>query len=324
MILLTGATGFLGRNLLLRLLAEGGEVAVPVRSPEKLAAQLRFEGLPENPPGLTVLSADPARWPALRPTQAVLGAGVLFARTREEYWRTNVDWTLAVLRKLPEDCRVILISSQAAGGPTPPGQTARGLRDPDQPITWYGESKLALEQAARREFARRWLTILRPPMILGARDTATLPLFQMARGVVRIKPGLAPKTYSFIDVEDMGEAVLAAFSAEAAPQALYPARPEPITDWELIATAAEVCGGRGVTLAVPEPAVRLLSLVVDAVPSLRAKTPSLTKDRARDIWQSRWVVDAADFSRHAAWQPRVSLKASLQAACDHYRREKVL
>lgn len=324
MILLTGATGFLGRNLLLRFLAEGREVAAPVRSPEKLASQLRSEGLPENPPGLTVLPADPARWPTLRPARAVLGAGVLFARTKEEYWQTNVDWTLAVLRRLPEDCRTVLISSLAAGGPTPAGQATRGLQDPDQPITWYGKSKFALEQAARREFPERWLTILRPPMILGARDSATLPLFQMARGRFRIKPGLAPKTYSFIDVADMGEAVDAAFSAAPFPQSLYPAVPDPISDWELIATAADVCGGRGLTLPVPEPAVRLLSLVVDAVPSLRARTPSLTKDRARDIWQARWVVEASDFSRHTGWQAKVPLRASLQAAFDHYRREKSL
>ncbi len=324
MIFLTGATGFLGRNLLLRFLKEGREVAAPVRSPEKLAAQLRFEGLSENPPGLTILPADPARWPVLRPTQAILGAGVLFARSRQEYWTANVDWTLDVLRALPEGCRTVVISSQAAGGPTPVGWRARSAADPDAPITWYGESKLALENAVRQEFPDRAVTILRPPMILGARDAATLPLFRMARGLLRIKPGLSAKTYSFIDVGDMAEAVLAALMAKPVQLALYPAVPEPITDWELLATAAVVCGGRGVTLPVPQAAVKLLSAFIDAVPSLRVKTPSLTRDRAKDIWESRWVVDGAEFSRLTGWSARVSLRESLQAACDFYRKEGVL
>lgn len=324
MILLTGATGFLGRNLLLRLLAGGKDVAVPVRSPEKLAAQLRGEGLSESPPGLTVLPPDPARWPTLDLTEAILGAGVLFARSRQEYWTTNVDWTVQILRTLPEDCRTVLISSQAAGGPTPPGKAARRAEDPDAPITWYGESKLALERAVRTDFPDRAITILRPPMILGARDAATLPLFQMARGLLRIKPGLGAKMYSFVDVNDMTDAVLAALETGPFLPALHVASPSPISDWELIATAAAVCGGRGLTLPVPQAAVRLLSVVVDAVPALRAKTPSLTRDRAKDIWEARWVVDATDFPRRTGWRAQVGLRESLQGACDFYRKEGVL
>jgi nucleoside-diphosphate-sugar epimerase len=323
-ILLTGSTGFVGRNLLLRLLAEGREVAVSVRSPEKLAAQLRAEGLAAGPSGLRVLPPDPATWPALPLEEAVLGAGVLFARSKQEYWTTNVDWTLEILRRLPADCRTVLISSQAAGGPTPAGKSERSSADVDAPITWYGESKLALEQAVRKEFPGKFVTILRPPMILGARDTATLPLFRMAKGLVRIKPGLRGKTYSFVDVADVVEAILKLLAAEKIDQALYPAMPEPITDWELIGTAAAVCQGAGITLPVPELAVRILSAVVDAVPSLRNSTPSLTRDRAKDIWEARWVVDGSELSRLTGWLPRVGLRDSLQAACDFYRREGVL
>ena len=42
-LLLTGATGFLGRNILLRALSDGREVLTAVRNPDKLWQQLRFE-----------------------------------------------------------------------------------------------------------------------------------------------------------------------------------------------------------------------------------------------------------------------------------------
>ena len=324
-LLLTGSTGFLGRNALLHALAHYDEIFLPVRNPEKLHSHLAAEGLDPLDPKLHILPAEPKDWPAFAPDHAILGAGVLFARNREEYFATNVDWTLRVLQALPESCRIIVLSSLSAGGPTPAGKSARSATDPDAPITWYGESKLALETAIRTGFSRPAITILRPPMILGPRDTATLPLFRMAANPVRIKPGLKSKTYSFLAVDDLVDALFTTLSRDPLPaDSYYIAAPEPITDWQLIAGAAATMHARGLTLPVPQAAVRLLSVLVDAVPALRASTPSLTRDRAREIWPDRWAADGTDFSRLTGWQPRRGLAETLQATHAHYVREGLL
>ncbi len=324
-LLLTGATGFVGRNSLLQAITHYDEIFVPVRNAEKLRAQLVAEALDPAHPKLRILSADPEDWPALAPDHAILGAGVLFARNQDEYFSTNVDWTLNIVRALPENCRIVVLSSLSAGGPTPAGKSARTETDPDAPITWYGESKLAMEKAIHSQFPNRAITILRPPMILGPRDAATLPLFRMAANLLRIKPGLQTKTYSFIAVEDLVEAIFSTLTTDSLPsEILYVAAPPPITDWQLIAGAAKALRASGVTVPVPEPAVRLLSAIVDAVPALRTKTPSLTRDRAREIWPDRWVVDGAKFSRLTGWQVRRGLAETLQATHDHYVREGLL
>lgn len=325
-LLLTGATGFVGRNVLLQALAKKYEVYAPVRSPQKLATQLRHEGFPDLPPGLTVLPVNPAEWGSIPFDRAILNAGVLFAREQEEYFSTNVHWTLSVLRALPEECRTTILSSQSAGGPTPPGLAQRTIGDPDLPITLYGKSKLAMEQAVRAEFPERPITILRPPMILGARDTATLPLFRMARGAIRIKPGLQTKTYSFLAVDDLVEALLLLSNAPEPPPAktLAIAYAHPITDWQLMAGAAEAAGGRGVTVPIPQPLVRVLSHVVDLIPTLRAQIPSLTRDRAREIWPARWVVDATPFEIVTGWKATRGLPETLKSAYAHYVREGMI
>ncbi len=318
-LLLTGATGFLGRNILLRSVSEGREVFAPVRSPGKLIQQLRFEKRDLH--GVHALPAAPDKWPAIAPRSAILGGGVLFGRNRTEYFRTNVDWTLATLRALPADCRTVVISSQAAGGPTPPGKASRSEADSDTPITWYGESKLAMEEAIRREFPNRPITILRPPMILGPRDAATLPLFRMARGRVRIKPGLRTKSYSFVAVEDLVTALFLALENGPLTQACYVASMQPVTDWQLIAAAAAACEARGLTVPVPHFLVRILSRIVDAIPALRRQAPSLTRDRARDIWADRWVVDGSNFEQLTGWRASMALDEALQAAHGYYVRE---
>jgi len=315
-LLVTGATGFVGRNLLIRAAAKGIPVLAPVRSREKLLRCMKEDLVAGDL--VMPLSPDPGTWEKVKPSHAVLGAGVVSARHRDVYFATNLEWTMRVLRALPPECRTIVLSSQSAGGPTPVGAVARTENMPDAPVTWYGESKRELEQAIAREFPDRAITILRPPMILGARDTATLPLFKMVRGLVRTKPGFRRKEYTFLAVEDVVGAIEAAFPVgERGP--FYIGSETVMSDWEMISSAARAVGGRGVTLPVPIPLVRVLAALVDAVPALREAAPNLTRDRAREIWPDRWVVDSSAFRQASGWRPSVTFEEALLSACRHFQ-----
>lgn len=320
-LLLTGATGFVGRSILVEEARRGTRILAPVRSVEKLRRQLAEEGI--SSASVTPLDTDPRGWKGVEPTHALLSAGVLFARHREDYQRVNVDWTLQVLDALPLECCIVVLSSQAAGGPTPAGARVRDESHADSPITHYGRSKLDLEKAILRLHAHRRVTVLRPPMVLGARDTATLPLFKMASGLIRPKPGLLKKEYSFIAVEDLLDAVRVAWECER-PGPYYIAAERSITDFELIRTAASAVKARGITVPMPQIVIRCLSLLVDTVPALRETAPSLTRDRARDIWEDRWVVDDGLFRQTTGWTSRHDLRHSLQSAYDFYVRSGML
>jgi len=65
--------------------------------------------------------------------------------------------------------------------------------------------------------------------------------------------------------------------------------------------------------------VRLLAACVDAVPSLRAAAPSLTRGRAREIWPDRWVVDSSAFRRASGWSPAIALDQALLSACRYFQ-----
>ena len=328
-LLLTGSTGFVGRNLLLKLHRDSrwSRIILPVRDLEKLRSQLEGEGISDERFAPCRVTGDFWTLPlGTSPDLVIHAAGLLFARSREEYFATNVEGTLRLMAQLPRTARIIVLSSQAAGGPTVRGKNARSMDDEDQPVSLYGASKLTMERELRNRLGRR-LLILRPPMVLGPRDAATLPLFKMAAGAVRVKPGFAPKHYSWIDVEDLCNAILAAALIAPADWAkhgpFYLGSLTTITDHELIATAARAINAHGITLALPHAAIQLASLAIDIVPAWRAAAPSLGRDRVREILPDRWVCDSDPFSEHFGWSPRLegNLETTLRSTAEWLKKQ---
>lgn len=331
-LLLTGATGFVGRNLLLRALKDGRyrRILVPVRSREKLKAQFSGDGFDEIPSSVVPIVTAAPEWAMDfatlgTPDHVVHSAGVIFARERSEYFRTHVDGTLSLLRQLPGDPKVLILSSMAAAGPCPGDRSERNEEDVEAPVTWYGESKLEMERRVDAEFAAMRTLFLRPPLVLGARDQATLPLFKMVRGPVRFKPGLKRKYYSFIAVNDLVGAIFAALESDVDWRALpyrqfFVAAERPVTDGDLIESSSRVSGRQGVMLSVPQPLLRGVAQLVDRVPALRKRIPSLTRDRVREIWPDRWVVSPLAFEKLFRWKAVEDLTTVLGAARDWYVR----
>jgi len=308
-LLLTGSTGFVGRNLLIRLHQDRrwSRIILPVRDPEKLQSQLQGEGISDDRFHPFRVTGNFWELPTgVAPDLVIHAAGLLFGRKKEDYIRNNVDGSIRLTAQLPRTARMIVLSSLAAGGPTPHGRQVRSMDDGDRPVSFYGASKLMMERELRNRLGRR-LLILRPPMVLGPRDAATLPLFKMARGLVRVKPGFSPKTYSWVDVGDLCDAILkAALVAPAdweSPGPFYLGSGTTITDSELMMTAARVIEARGITLPLPLVLIQLASLILDTMPAWREALPSLGRDRVREIMPHRWVCEGTPFAEKFGWSP---------------------
>jgi nucleoside-diphosphate-sugar epimerase len=246
-------------------------------------------------------------------------AGRLFGREREGYFRANVEGSVRLAAQLPEHTRMIALSSLAAGGPTPLSAKARTVEHEDEPISFYGASKLAMEKELRKMLGKR-LLLLRPPMVLGPRDTATVPLFHMAKGWVRVKPGMRSKQYSWIAVDDLCTALLTAATASWEGtkflQPFYLTAAQLITDKELLAGTAYALRCRGVTLPVPQVMITWASLLIDAVPAWRDAVPSLGRDRVCEMLPQCWVADGKPFAELFSWRPRRNLEETLHATVE--------
>lgn len=329
-LLLTGSSGFVGRNTLLGLLPDPNlsKILLPVRNPQKLEKQLAQEKALTHAEKIEIISSEAPLWSGLETMEVdylIHSAGLLFGRTEAEFNNTNVMGTEELLKKIQAP-KTLILSSQAASGPCKDNEWVKTEDSPNRPISFYGKSKLEMELGVQKNFKDRSVVILRPPMILGPRDSATLPLFKMAKSRLLFKPGLKPKSYSFIGVEDLVEAMRKVlFGGEPATGGVYfVAHPEVITDEMLLRGSAEAAQVKGALVRIPQVALKLVSKVIDQIPPLREAVPSLSGDRAQEVWPERWVVSSKKFSDTFQWNARQSLSEVLTDTYRWYLDQGVL
>lgn len=197
-VLVTGATGFIGRHVCAALHARGHVVRALVRpgrgDPRPAGAEVVVGDVtvPESLP------------PALAGVDAVIHlAGVTYASRLATYHQVNTAGTvnLAAAAAGRPLRRFVFVSTLAAQGPSPRSQPHVSPGG-EAPINAYGRSKLAAEAAlADRDGHELPLTVLRPAIVYGPGDSRLLAWSRLIRRrVVPVVPGLE---LSFLHVDDL-------------------------------------------------------------------------------------------------------------------------
>jgi len=210
--LITGGTGFIGRHVVSKLLAQGARVRLFCRAPDR--AQRLFGDRVEIVRGdLREAGVIPA---VVRGCNTVihLGAVFQFGRcARRVLEDTNVRGTQYLLEAAAKECveRFVHISSSgvlSGGGVL---MTERdfpnhvSIREPYRRSKWLGE--LAALEAARRGLP---VTIASPTSPLGAGDEAPTPAGRIVLDYLRGQfPFAARVGLNFIDVNDLANGILA-------------------------------------------------------------------------------------------------------------------
>ena len=238
-VFVTCASGFVGLQLVTRLRREGVSVRCLVRKNSRRAA---LEEL-----GVEFIEGDVRDIDALR--RGINGvdtvfhiAGVISANTLEAFLDVNRDGCRNIARAISEyggpKPALVSVSSQAAAGAgkkLPKAERAgrgkyRSLTEEDEPIPFspYGKSKLAGEKELRSFAGVFPITILRPAIVFGEGDVATLPLFRIAKcSPCFWVPGYAERPFSYVYVQDLVTLLIkAAESGERLPADPDPNDPE--------------------------------------------------------------------------------------------------
>jgi nucleoside-diphosphate-sugar epimerase len=313
--LLTGGTGFIGTHLVDLLLAEGAEIYVLVRNPDKEAALLKKN--------IRLLRGDLFSIPALPAGLDVVFhlAGKTRSLSAAGYYTVNQEGTASLFRSLSGLSgrpKVIVLSSQAAAGPSTAGRPVRES-DPPRPVTLYGWSKLHGEQEALRFRDRFPVAILRACSVFGPHNRDFLPYFRLAaKGIIpTIRGG---KKASLLYVKDLVQALwLAAQKPFPSGQVFNIADPR-AHDWdELGMAAAAALGRKGRRLEIPGLALYLIALLYETGHRLTGKAGLISRDKYRELTQDGWLVDVEKASDRLSFRARYPLAEAVRETISWYR-----
>jgi nucleoside-diphosphate-sugar epimerase len=328
-VLLTGGSGFVGGQLAKALVSRGDEVVALVRRSSKV------DGLKKLGVRVAVASLETGDGvqEAAEGVQVVHHvAGVTKARSEEDYLRGNAETTrmlASVLARQKHPPRLVVCSSLAAAGPARIGRPRTEDEQP-APVSMYGRSKLAAEQAALTFADQVPTVIVRPPFVYGPGDLTNLPpLISMGKTGVYLKAGLGPKHFSFVHVDDLNQALIAAadrgktLSREDPTRGIYFASDPTPYSWEDFCISLSRALGRGKpkVLSVPEVVGWATGAGAEIGSRLLGRVSIMNRDKAKEMAQEAWTCSPARATQEIGFRAEYLLDPGLENTVAWYRTQ---
>jgi len=294
MILITGATGFVGSHLLEKLRSRGEAVRCLVRPTTNTR---RLPAGVDSAPGDLITGTGLDR--ALAGIDTVIHvAGITKALSRADFFSGNTRATEVLVRAIAKhSIRLVYVSSIAAVGPTPDSHPLNEDAPP-HPVSTYGKSKLEGEKIARSFVPDT--VIIRPPVVYGPRDTDVFQILKaVSQGLVLEIAG-GDRWFSAIYVEDLAEGLYAAANApKAAGRTYFLAHCDPVSWGQLGATAAQIMQCTPRTLRVPVSVAHGVAFFGEMWSRMTRNPAIISREKVAEAGYRYWTCEpsraAADF-----------------------------
>lgn len=314
-ILVTGASGFLGRHVVRHAIAAGHDIVALQRKPDKGSST------PGVRNRVIVRQSDLLDREALEAAMAEvdcvchLAAAFTEAHADDRHFhRVNVEGTATVMAAAHAAGvrRFVFCSTAGIYGKSVPDVIDESRRP--RPWNSYERSKVAAEEEVRRRAAAYGMeyVILRPSTIYGPGDRRLAKLYRNAsRGRFPLF-GRGEGRRHMVYVDDLAEAFLrACMLPSAANREMIVAGPEAATLREILQTIAELSYRRSSGPQLPlKPMLALAAVTEDLCRLLKIKAP--LHRRRMDFYLSDTEFDCRVAREVLGWQPRVSLREGLR------------
>lgn len=325
-MLITGASGFIGGFLVEEGLRRGWEVTAALR-PTSDRTWLRDERIRF----LELNFRDKADLQeklksAGRFDYIIHGAGATAQLNREGYFSANFEntkrFTDALLTNGQAPDKFLYVSSLAAVGPTKSGQVLKPNQSPN-PVTFYGESKLASEQylASLTDFP--WVAV-QPTAVFGPREKGIFIAIKLAYRGWAFLIGNKPQQLSFIYVKDLVDLMFAALERGHSGKRYLVTDGKIYSNEELGKAVEAVSGKKTFQVKIPLPLVQMVAGVAEITGKIRGEMPPLNREKLPELAAESWICDMSETFGDLQFQPRYDLYSGMEEAVKWYREHRWL
>jgi len=324
-VLITGASGFVGYQLVLEALQNNLEVFAAIRKSSKIdhlkGLDIQYTYLDFNNHESLKAEIEEKQYQYI-----IHAAGTLRARTPIEYDDINAGYTYNLAQAAATAGnnfkKFVFISSLAAVGPL---NNLNGLITEEtvpHPITAYGRSKLLAEQKLSSIKLLNY-TILRPTAVYGPRDKDIfIFLKQVAKG---IEPyiGRIDQKLSFIYVSDLAKAAIKAL--HAGNKKTYILSDGNVYDrYELANITKRVLNVKTSKFHIPVKFVKMIAVIAEKIGYLSNRAPVINTEKLNELKAVNWSCAIEPAVHDMGFHPLYNLEDGLTEAFSWYKMNKWL
>lgn len=311
-VLVTGATGFIGRAVCNDAMAHDWQVRAAVRSPDPR--------LPSQVEQCAIGDLRDASWEScLVDTQAVIHlAGIAHELKGQQAEAVYHMVNSAASERLAREAarygarRFVFVSSIKVNGErTAPGQSFRSS-DAPAPRDRYGESKWHAERSLARVAAETGIevTVVRPPLVYGPGVRANfLRLIRLVDSGLPLPFASIRNRRSLVYVGNLSNLLIACASAPQAAGRTLLAADQDLSTPQLVTSIATALGRRARLVPFPPALLRALAGACGQADKVGRLIDSL-------------VVDAAETRELLRWQPPCDVNQALAQTIGWYRTRR--
>jgi len=291
-IVITGANGFVGSALAIKLLKSGNEVTCLVR----IGSDVELIEDRYNIRYIDYSNLEEIKQTLQGKDILIHVAALTRARRWESFQKINIDLTEILLNICNESSikQFVFISSQAAAGPALNDSLGKKEEDSSNPITMYGKSKLLAEDIIRKNAKIPW-TIIRPVSVYGAGDKDFLALFKMVKNHFVFLNSYRKKYYNLIHINELTELIDRTINnKEAFNKTFFAANQRIIKNNELHKLIGAAINSKAITIRIPELLLFPIASLLEFISLIfKRKFPIVNRDKVKEFKEDYWIVDTS-------------------------------
>ncbi len=323
-VIVTGANGFIGSQLMTQLSRMGYDVRGLIRPFSDVS--LVPEELQHRLIRIDYHDEDQLK-DVMKGYEIVFHlAGMTKSWKRSELFRANVEVTrnmLDVASEIDSMRQFVFMSSQAAAGQSYSQGIFKQEGDECNPVSGYGKSKLEAEKLVRRWKKPGW-TIVRPASVFGPGDRDFLPYFRMMKWHVVVLLSGERRFSVIYSVELVRFLTMLPMQEKAFGQDFFISDGASYTFDKFINFLEEGLSSFATQIQLPSVLLYPATFFAEIVGRIMKRVPILNFQRIADFQGTCWLCSPDKANRLIGWESETGLGDALRETFEWYREHRWL